>query len=97
MSVIIDDATALAFERPTDGQPYDETDISVRAYVTRIPEDKLDVYDHDWSDDEVVAWDGGFRDDGDLMLVCCERDVDVAEFRAVLEEFLRFREERASV
>ena len=29
-----------------------------------------------------------FRSDGALMLVCCERDVEIAEFRAVLEEHL---------
>jgi len=38
-----------------------------------------------------MEWDGNFRSDGALMLVCCERDVDVAEFRRVLEEHLAFR------
>jgi hypothetical protein len=40
----------------------------------------------------VVEWDGNFRDDGNLMLVCCERDVDVKEYRRVLEECIRYRE-----
>ena len=38
----------------------------------------------DWSDDQVLDWDGNFRDDGDLMLVCVERDVEVVEFRRVV-------------
>lgn len=37
-----------------------------------------------------MEWDDNFRDDGDLMLICCERDVDVAEFRRVVEEFIEF-------
>ena len=31
------------------------------------------------------------KSDGTLMLVCCERDVDVTDFRRVLEEHLKFR------
>ena len=38
-----------------------------------------------------MDWDGNFRSDGGLMLVCCERDVDVGEFRRVLEEHLAYR------
>jgi hypothetical protein len=38
-----------------------------------------------------MEWDGNFRSDGGLMLVCCERDVDVGEFRRVLEEHRRLR------
>jgi len=78
------------FERPTDGRRYDETTINLRAYVSRMPREKLATYDPAWSDEQVIAWDGNFRDDGDLMLVCCERDVDVRELRSVVEEFLRF-------
>jgi hypothetical protein len=38
-----------------------------------------------------MAWDGNFRSDGALMLVCCERDVDAPEFRRVVEEYIAFR------
>lgn len=81
------------FEKPV-GVPVDETDISLRAYMTRIPDEKLDRYDPSWSDEEVMAWDDNFRDDGELFLVCCERDVDVEEYRRVLHEYLEFRELR---
>jgi len=80
----------VEFERPTDGRRYDETTISLRAYVSRMPREKLAAYDPAWDDGQVMEWDGNFRDDGDLMLVCCERDVDVRELRSVVEEFLVF-------
>jgi hypothetical protein len=79
------------FETIPGDQPRDETDYALRAYVTRIDDDHLDRYDPSWSDEQVIDWDGNFRSDGALMLVCCERDVDVHEFRRVVEEFLRFK------
>ena len=63
----------------------DETDVSLRAYFARLPDEFLAQYDPAWSDDQVLAWDSNFRSDGALMLVCCERDVDVQEYRRVLE------------
>ena len=69
----------------------DETDISLRAYLASLSDEHLNQYDPNWSDDQVIAWDGNFRADGALMLVCCERDVEVGEFRRVLEEHLRYR------
>jgi hypothetical protein len=81
------------FEHYPGGEPLDETDVSLRAYIARLPEERLARYDPAWTDEQVMAWDGNFRSDGALMLVCCERDVDVAEFRRVLEEYLRFRQQ----
>lgn len=69
----------------------DETDVSLRAYLARLSDDHLAQYDPSWSDEKVMAWDGNFRCDGALMLVCCERDVDVHEFRQVLEQHLAVR------
>jgi hypothetical protein len=74
----------LALEHlPGDG-PMDETDIGLRAYLTRLSDEHLAEYDPNWTDDQVTEWDGQFRSDGNLMLVCCERDIDVEEFRRVL-------------
>lgn len=75
---------------PGDG-PLDETDVSLRAYLANLPDAKLAEYEPTWSDEKVVEWSGNFRSDGALMLVCCERDIDVGEFRKVLEEHLQFR------
>jgi hypothetical protein len=81
----------LDLERPLDGSSPDETDINLRAYLSRISDDKLRRYSTQWSDEQVIEWDGNFRSDRTLMLVCCERDVEIAEYRAVLEEHIRRR------
>ena len=75
-------------ERLPDDGPLDETDVSLRAYLAALPHEHLREYDPSWSDDETARWDGNFRSDGGLMLVCCERDVDIHEFREVLERYL---------
>ena len=81
----------MDYERlPGDGR-LDETDVSLRAYLASLSEEHLQQYDPSWTDDETIRWDGNFRSDGALMLVCCERDIDVAEFRRVLEQHLRQR------
>jgi hypothetical protein len=81
----------LQFETAPEAGPKDETDYALRSYVAAIPAERLARYDPAWSDEQVVDWDGNFRSDGALMLVCCERDVDVTDFRHTVEEFLRFR------
>ena len=78
-------------ERLPDDPPLDETDVALRAYLARLPVERLAEYDPSWPDETVVAWDGNFRSDGALMLVCCERDVDVLEFRGVLERYIAAR------
>ena len=81
----------IDLERPEDGTPPDETDVSLRAYFSRMGDDQLREYDATWSDERVIAWDGNFRSDGALMLVCCERDVEIGEYRKVIEEHIRRR------
>lgn len=78
-------------ELPPDGIAPDETDISLRAYFLRMTDDRLREYDATWSDDMVLQWDGNFRSDGALMLVCCERDIEIEEYRSVLEEHISRR------
>ena len=85
----------LDFEHVPSGVPMDETDVSLRAYLARLGDGHLAEYDQAWSDERVLEWDGNFRSDGALMLVCCERDVDVDEFRHVLEQHLAYRRLRA--
>ena len=81
----------LELEKRLDGTPSDETDINLRAYLTQISDERLREYDSRWSDEQVVDWDGNFRSDGALMLVCCERDIEIGEYREVLEEHIRRR------
>ena len=86
----------LNFETIPSDQPRDETDISLRAYLASISDDHLSQYDPNWTDEQVIDWDGNFRSDGALMLVCCERDVEIAEFRRVLVEYIQFRNNACS-
>ena len=45
---------------PVD-QPMDETDISLPHYPGNPQSDEhLNQYDPNWSDDQVIAWDGNF-------------------------------------
>lgn len=69
----------------------DETDYSVRAYFTRMSDEKIAEYDPTWSDEQLIEWDGNFKTDGALMLVCCERDIEVGEYRQILEEHIQAR------
>ena len=81
----------MDLEKRSDGAPSDETDVNLRAYLTQISDERLREYVPQWSDERVMEWDGNFRSDGALMLVCCERDIEIEEYRAVLDEHIRRR------
>ena len=74
------------------GDPGDETSVNLRAYLDRMPAEKMQQYRPDWRDEQVMEWCGDFRDDGYLFLICSERDVDVEEFRRELERCIAYRE-----
>jgi hypothetical protein len=80
------------FEQEPSAEPMDETSVNLRAYFDRMDDGKMQQYRADWTDDQVVEWDGNFRDDGGLMLACCERDVEIDEYRRVLEACLQYRD-----
>jgi hypothetical protein len=82
------------FEQEPSDEPMDETSINLRAYFDRMPDEKMREYSRDWTDEEVILWDDNFRDDGNLMLLCCERDVAIEEYRKVLEQCIRYRNRR---
>ncbi|HEX4071293.1 MAG TPA: hypothetical protein VHX68_08990 [Planctomycetaceae bacterium] len=84
-------ANDVDYEHAPDGSPMDETDVALRAYLSRMSDEKLREYDPNWTNEHVIEWDGNFRSDDALMLVCTERDVDVEEYREVLHEHLRMR------
>jgi hypothetical protein len=79
------------FEQEAGEEPGDETSVSLRAYFDRMPDDKMREYRPEWSEQQVMEWDGNFRDDDNLFLVCCERDVEIAEYRQVLERAIAYR------
>jgi len=75
----------------------DETSVNLRAYFDRMSDEKMRKYSPEMSDEQVIEWDGNFKDDGDFMMLCSERDVDVEEYRQVLEECIRYRDRVRSV
>ena len=79
------------FEQAPSDEPLDETGINLRAYFDNMSDEKLQQYDSRWTDEQIIEWDNNFRDDGNLMLLCCERDVDVREYRRVLEQCIAYR------
>jgi hypothetical protein len=82
----------MDYEHLPDDDPLDETEVSLRAYLARLSDEHLARYDPSWSDEQVQEWDGNFRSDGALMLVCCERDIDVTDFRRALAQHLQYRQ-----
>lgn len=79
------------FEQDPTDERMDETGVNLRAYFDRMPDEKMQQYSSSWSDEQVLEWDGNFRDDGNLMLMCSERDVEVGEYRRVLEQAIQYR------
>src|SRR5215467_1910703 len=80
------------FEQEPTAELLDETSINLRAYFDRMPDEKMQQYRPEWSDDQVIEWDGNFRDDQCLMITCCERDVSIEEYRRVIEDSIRYRD-----
>ena len=80
------------FEQDPTGERMDETSFNLRAYFDRMSEDKLRQYSRSWSERELMDWDGNFKSDGDLLLPCSEREVDVAEYRRVIEQCISYRD-----
>jgi hypothetical protein len=70
----------------------DETGVNLRAYFDRMPDEKMRQFSPSWNDEQVIEWDGNFRDDGGLFLICSERDVEIGEYRKVLEQCIQYRD-----
>ncbi len=80
------------FEQEPSDRPMDETSVNLRAYFDRMPDEKMKQYSPAMTDPQVMEWDGDFRDDGNFMILCSERDVDADEYREVLEACIRYRD-----
>jgi hypothetical protein len=79
------------FEQDASDEPMDETSFNLRAYFDRMDDAKLREYRPEWSDAQLMQWDGNFKSDGDLLLPCSEREVDVTEYRRVIAQCIRYR------
>jgi len=80
------------FEQEHGGEPGDETSVNLRAYFDRMPDEKMLHYRPEWTDAQVLAWDENFRDDNILFIACCERDIEVGEYRQVMEQSIAYRD-----
>ena len=80
------------FEQEPSDKSMDETSVNLRAYFDRMPDEKMQQYSPNMSDEQLTEWDGNFKNDGDFMTFCSERDVDVGEYREVLEACIRYRD-----
>jgi hypothetical protein len=79
------------FEQEPSDEPIDDTIINLRAYFDLMPDEKMQQYSKDWTDAEVMKWDDNFTDEENLLLVCCFRDVEIDEYRQVLEQAIEYR------
>jgi hypothetical protein len=79
-------------EEPWGDELPDETSVNLRAYFDRMPDEKMRAYSPEWSDERILEWDGNFKSDGALMIACSERDVDIAEYRRVMELARQYRD-----
>ena len=80
------------FEGEPAFEEMSETGINLCAYFDRMADDKLRQYSRAWNDEQLMEWDGNFKSDGDLLLPCSERDIDVTEYRRVIEQCIRYRD-----
>lgn len=79
------------FEQDPADEAMDETSFNLRAYFDRMDDAKLQQYASAWPDRTLIEWDGNFTSEGTLLLPCSERDVDIAEYRRVLEQCVSYR------
>jgi hypothetical protein len=79
------------FEEEPWAENHDETAINLRAYFDRMRDEKMAQYDPNWTDGQIVEWDGNFTTDGNLLLGCSERDVEVEEYRRVIGQAIEYR------
>ena len=80
------------FEQEPSSERMDETGVNLRAYFDRMADDKMQQYSPSMSDEQLIEWDGNFTDDGSLLLPCSERDVEVEEYRRVLDQCIQYRD-----
>ncbi len=90
MSIVQQPVWNFEQEPFVDEQP-DETSYNLRAYFDRMPDGTMLEYRPEWTGEQVMHWAGDFKDDGTLMIACCERDIDVDEFRRVLHQAIAYR------
>jgi len=78
-------------QEPFVDEAPDETAFNLRAYFDRMKDEKLQQYNPEWSDEQLIEWDGNFTAEGNLLIACSERDVDPEEYRRVMTQNIEYR------
>src|SRR5882724_5947097 len=74
-----------------DEEP-DESSYNLRSYLDRMSDEKMREYRPEWTDEQVIEWDGNFTTEGNLLLACSEREVFCDEYRRVIEQCIAYRD-----
>ena len=80
------------FEQEPWESPPDETSVNLRAYFDRMDDAKMQQYRPEWTDEQIIEWDGNFTDEGALLIACSERDVEIEEYREVIAQAIEYRD-----
>lgn len=81
------------FEGEPPFEPRTEAGINLCAYFDAMPDAKLNTYDPAMSDEQLMAWDGNFKTDGDLFLPCCEsEEVEADMYRRYIDACIAYRD-----
>ena len=80
------------FEQEPWETPPDETSVNLRAYFDRMDDAKMQQYRPEWTDEQIIEWDGNFTDEGALLIACSERDVEIEEYREVIAQAIEYRD-----
>jgi hypothetical protein len=84
---------AWNFEGEAPFEPRTEAGVNLCAYFDAMPDAKLQTWRPDFTDDELMAWDGNFKSDGDLLLPCTEsEEVDTEMYRRYISMCIRYRD-----
>jgi len=81
------------FESEPPFEERSEGGMNLCAYFDAMPDARLKTWNPDFTDEQLMEWDGNFKSDGDLLLPCCEsEEVDAAMYRRYLAACIRYRD-----
>ncbi|MGE0408233.1 MAG: hypothetical protein AB7P23_03100 [Amphiplicatus sp.] len=81
------------FEAHAPFRQMTETGVNLCAYFDAVPQSKMITYSPFMTDEELIAWDGNFTEEGVLFLPCCESEnVDPQMYRRYIEACIAYRE-----
>ena len=81
------------FEGEPPFEPRSEAGINLCAYLDAMPDSKLKTWNPEFSDVELMEWDGNFKSDGEMLLPCTEsEEVDAEMYRRYIAACIRYRD-----